>query len=206
MEAENIKAAERERIGQEIHDGAIQAIYSASLILESITPNLKDNQEGAVGLDRAKRVLGTVVVDLRHYMISLRTDVPEETLLVGLRRLVTDPRFSSLLRIQLKCEVEPEFNPIQIGHLLAIVQESLSNIVRHAAARHATVILCEDSGNVILQVVDDGQGFCEDEITPGFGLRAVKDRARLVGGKLSIDSRLGKGTTITLAIPEENGL
>lgn len=206
MESDQIKSVERERIGQEIHDGAIQAVYSASLILESITPKLKDNEEATIGLDRTKRVLANVVADLRRYMTSLRSDIPEESLVIGLHRIITDPRFSSLLRIQLKHEIEPNLNPLQIGHILAIVQESLSNTVRHAKAHHATVDLHRVSGNLILQVMDDGQGFCEQEITPGFGLRSVKDRARLLGGQLVITSQQGKGTTITLSIPEENGL
>ncbi len=206
MEVERIQNAERDRIGQEIHDGAIQAIYSASLILESVGQHVKDNDEAAARLDRAKRVLSGSVNDLRRYMVSLRADTPDETLAHGLRRLANNPRFSSLLNIRLNCDVEPALKPTQVGHALAIVQECLSNAVRHANAHRATISLRRDADSLLLHIDDDGQGFDEGTTIPGFGLRAMRDRARLLGGQLNIQSRPGKGTAITLIIPEESGL
>jgi signal transduction histidine kinase len=203
IEVERIQSAERDRISQEIHDGAVQAVYSASLILESIDPYLKDNAEAALRLDRAERVLGSAVSDLRRYMISLRSDTPHEPLVASLRALVSDPRFSTLLNIQLKLDADPDLNPMQVGHALAIVQESLSNAVRHANARHMTVSLCHEAAGWLLRIEDDGKGFDEKTAVAGFGLRAMRDRARLLGGILDIRSRSGKGTTITLLIPEE---
>jgi signal transduction histidine kinase len=204
MEAERIQAAERERIGQEIHDGAIQGIYSASLILESAKHHLDDSPQLEVRLDRANRVLSGVLTDLRQYMISLRQGVTDESLAVGLRRLSNDPRFSSLLHIQLKADVDPQIKPTQVGHALAIVQESLSNAIRHANASRVTIKLSHEPDSLRLCIEDDGQGFDEQKITPGFGLRTIRDRARLIGGKLDIQSRPGKGARITLTIPEEN--
>lgn len=202
MEMERIKADERDRIGQEIHDGAIQGIYSAGLILDSLQGHLKD-EEGSVRLDRAKRVLQSAISDLRRYMISLRTDVPSDSLVVGLQRLVNDPRFSSLLTIRLEIEAEPILKPTQVGYILAIMQESLSNAIRHANARHMTISLKQNHQALTLHIEDDGQGFAENEINPGFGLRAMRDRARLLGADFTINSRIGKGTAITLSIPEE---
>ncbi len=203
MEVERIQAAERDRIGQEIHDGAVQAVYSASLILESMDQYIADNPEAVVRLDRTKRVLSAAVTDLRRYMVSLRADIPDEPLADSLRDLVADPRFSSLLRIQLKLETEPDLKPMQTGHALAIVQESLSNAIRHANARHVTIGLSRELDGLLLRIEDDGQGFDEASAIPGFGLRAMRDRARLLGGNLSLKSRPGKGTTIALIIPEE---
>jgi signal transduction histidine kinase len=203
IEVERIQSAERDRIGQEIHDGAVQAVYSASLILESIGPYLIDNVEAALRLDRAERVLSSAVSDLRRYMISLRSDTPHEPLVASLRALVSDPRFSTLLNIQLKLDADPDLNPLQVGHALAIVQESLSNAVRHANARHMTISTCCDAAGWLLRIEDDGKGFDEKTAVAGFGLRAMRDRARLLGGTLNIRSRPGKGTTITLLIPEE---
>lgn len=203
MEVERIQTAERDRIGQEIHDGAVQAVYSASLILESMDQYVADNPDAVVRLDRTKRVLSAAVTDLRRYMVSLRADMPDEPLTDGLRMVASDPRFSSLLRIQLKLETEPDLKPMQTGHALAIVQESLSNAIRHANAHHVTIGLSRESDRLLLRIEDDGQGFDERVATPGFGLRAMRDRARLLGGNLNVRSRPGKGTTIALVIPEE---
>lgn len=206
MEVERIQAAERDRIGQEIHDGAVQAVYSASLILESMQQHVGEDTEAAVRLDRAKRVLSGAISDLRRYMSSLRSDIPTESLADSLRQLVHDPRFSSLLQIQVKFEVEPELNPTQVGHIVAIVQESLSNTLRHGNGRRVSLDLCREANRLMLKLQDDGHGFDERTITPGYGLRAMRDRARLLGGTLLVQSPHGKGTTITLQIPEENGL
>jgi signal transduction histidine kinase len=203
IEVERIQSAERDRIGQEIHDGAVQAVYSASLILESIGPYLIDNAEAALRLDRAGRVLSSAVSDLRRYMISLRSDTPHEPLVASLRTLISDPRFSTLLNIQLKLDADPDLNSLQVGHALAIVQESLSNAIRHANAHHMTISICQAVEGWLLRIEDDGKGFDEKTAVAGFGLRAMRDRARLLGGTLDIRSRPGKGTTITLLVPEE---
>lgn len=203
MEVERIQATERDRIGQEIHDGAIQAVYSASLILDSMQPFVAENAEANTRLDRAKRVLSTANSDLRRYMISLRADTPSKPLSVELRHLAADPRFSSLLQIDLKLEVEPDLNPTQVGYVIAIVQESLSNAVRHANARRMAIHLWQNEAGLTLQLNDDGQGFDERTMTHGFGLRAMRDRARLLGGSLTLETHAGKGTTVTLWLPEE---
>ncbi len=203
MEVEQIQDAERERIGQEIHDGAIQSVYSASLILESMTAHLVEGSEAAIRLERTKRVLTSAINDLRRYMVSLRTNAPTNSLASELRLLADDPRFSSLIQVQLNIETEPELKPMQVGHLIAIVQEAFSNAIRHAKARHITVSLGKDAEGIIMRIVDDGKGFDEGTITPGYGLRSIRDRARLSGAKLTIESKAGKGTAISLRIAEE---
>jgi signal transduction histidine kinase len=137
-------------------------------------------------------------------MVSLRSDAPVEPLAASLRALVGDPRYNSLIRVQLKFEVEPDLKPIQVRHVLAIVQECLSNAIRHAHARHITISVCEDVAGFLLRVADDGQGFDEKTALVGFGLRAMRDRARLLGSQLHVESHPGKGTTISIIIPEES--
>ncbi|HLY28719.1 MAG TPA: sensor histidine kinase [Aggregatilineales bacterium] len=203
MEIGSIQIAERDRIGQEIHDGAIQGIYSASLILESMQPMLNGSKEAATRLDRAQHVLDDVITDLRRYIVSLRADSPGESLLTGIQKLVHDPRYSSLLDIQLKAEIDPTLQPYQTSHLLSVVQECLSNAIRHANARRVTVALHRAQEGLALSITDDGKGFDPDKVDLGYGVRAMRDRARLLGGTLNIEGSTGKGTTITLVMPEE---
>ncbi|MCA9914456.1 MAG: hypothetical protein KC496_13975, partial [Anaerolineae bacterium] len=99
MEVEHIQADERERIGQEIHDGAIQGVYSAGLILESMDSLVEEGSELARRLQRAKSVLNAVNMDLRGYMVSLRAESPSDPLIPSLRDLVADPRFQGLLHV-----------------------------------------------------------------------------------------------------------
>jgi signal transduction histidine kinase len=204
MEVERIQNAERERIGQEIHDGAIQGVYSASLILESMQPLIKENPEVSRRLQQAKNVLNAVNMDLRSYMNSLRAETPTDPLIPSLQKLILNPRFQGLLDIDLAYEGEPTLKPMQVHHAVAIVQESLSNALRHARARKVTIGIEQRNGFVALCIEDNGRGFSPQTATAGYGLRSMRDRARLLGGRLDVDSSPGKGTRITLNLPEEN--
>lgn len=202
MEIDSIQVAERERIGQEIHDGAMQAIYSASLILESAAP-LTEKPEMQRRIEQARDVLNAANADLRSYMSSLRAEAASGPLLPQLRQLVQDPRFQGLLEISLRCPTEPRLLPAQSSQLLAIVQEGLSNAIRHGHARHAEIVIEVMDGKVRLELHDDGRGFDVAAVEPGYGLRSMCDRARLMGCELVIESQPGKGTTVRLETMED---
>ena len=85
--------------------------------------------------------------------------------------------------------------------LYRIAQEALQNVVKHAGAAAASVLLRCDPGLVSLRVTDDGAGFCPDTATGGFGLSGMAERAELVGGHLDVRSGPGRGTTIEARIP-----
>ncbi len=203
MEIERIQVAERERIGQEIHDGAIQGVYSASLILESMEPFVTADSEAARRLQQVKSVLNAVNTDLRSYMISLRAESPPDPLIPSLQAMIANPRFQGLLDIDLECDGEPVLKPMQVHHILAIVQESLSNTLRHARARSARITVQQSNGSMVLSIEDNGRGFSPQEIQSGYGMRSIRDRARLIGGQIEIDSTPGKGAKIMLTLSEE---
>jgi signal transduction histidine kinase len=197
MEVEAVQAAERDRIGQEIHDGAMQGIYSVSLILNSMTKHV-DSAPAVQRLDQAQQVLERVIADLRRYMTSLRIHPPQEPLTAELAHLVVDPRFSSLVDIDLEIDSCPTLDAEQTGHLLGLIQEGLSNIVRHASATQATIgIRCEGE-RFIVTIEDNGHGFDVSNSRHGFGLKAMRDHAQMLGAAMKIDSISGKGTTITV--------
>lgn len=83
-----------------------------------------------------------------------------------------------------------------------VVQEALTNVARHAAASHATVLLAADSARVRAEVVDDGSGFDPPARRPtSLGLAGMAERASLAGGHLEITGRRGAGTTVRLEVP-----
>jgi NarL family two-component system sensor histidine kinase LiaS len=203
METERIQAAERERIGQEIHDGAIQGVYSASLILESAQPLLPAESDAARRVQQARNVLSAVNTDLRSYMVSLRTQSPAEPLIPSLRQLIRDPRFAGLLTIELMVDEEPSLKPAQVVQIVAIVQEGLSNTLRHARAHRVWIRIQRIAEALVLTVEDDGRGFAPSDESAGYGLRSMRDRARLIGGALDVISTPGSGTQVRLRLPEE---
>lgn len=204
MEIERVQAAERERIGQDIHDGAIQGVYSASLILESTEGMVEHGSEIERRLNQARSVLNAVNKDLRSYMVSLRTESPPDPLITSLRKLTDNPRFQGLLDITLEADCDPTLRPVQVHHIIAIAQEALSNSLRHARARRVVMRASQRDGTIVITVEDDGRGIPADANPSGYGLRSMRDRAHLLGGKLEIESAPGSGTRVRLTIPEEN--
>ena len=87
--------------------------------------------------------------------------------------------------------------------LIAIYQETLTNIIRHAKATRVDVELTEESSALVLTVKDNGRGISEEEIanTRSIGLVGMRERAMLVGGEITLQGAPGKGTTMTLRVP-----
>jgi signal transduction histidine kinase len=94
--------------------------------------------------------------------------------------------------------------PVVITHILAIISEGLSNAARHAQAREVEIRAEVENGRLILTIKDNGRGFVPNSGNGGYGLRNMRDRARLLGGELTIDSEPGQGTQIELSAPLED--
>ena len=206
MELEQGLAAERERIGRELHDGAIQRVYTAGLIIESARRQVDDDHLVAQRLDRAMTALNESIASLRAYMTELRSEPVTLSLVEGLEQQTGDPRLTALMDISLDLAwpEPPALNPSQVTHILAIVGEGLANAARHAGAGEVRVRARGADGHLLLQITDDGVGFAPaEDLQEGYGLRNMRDRARLLGGTLTINSEPGRGTEITLDVPLE---
>jgi signal transduction histidine kinase len=202
MEQQQILAAERERIGRELHDGAIQTVYTAGLLVESASRLAEPGSQLATRLEKAVSVLQDAVQDLRRNLGELRSETSTESLQEALRRLAEDPRFHTLVEVKLDLDLpEAESFPTRrTGHILAIVNEALSNAVRHARARQVRVSAARSQDRLHLTIQDDGIGL-PSQPQAGYGLRNMHDRARLLGGQLEISSKNGKGTLVRLDVP-----
>ncbi len=206
LEIEQSLVAERERIGRELHDGAIQQVYTAGLIIESAKRKVPEEDPVAEKLGRAITVLNQAITGLRAYMKELRQEATPISLLEGLEQQAADPRFKSFMDIDLAVDLPEDLwlEPVETTHILAISGEALSNAARHAKARQVVIDARLEDGQLIIDIRDNGRGFQKNGAEGGYGLRNMRDRARLLGGELKIASNLGKGTTITLAIPMED--
>nr|MBI2904672.1 sensor histidine kinase [Chloroflexota bacterium] len=202
LEQQQILAAERERIGRELHDGAIQTVYTAGLLVESAQKLADPDSPVAQRLEKAEAVLNDAIRDLRRNLGELRAPPSPEPLPAALQQLAADPRYRTLMDITLDLELADTdtLSPSRTGHVLALVSEALSNVARHARARNATLGATRNNGRLQVTIRDDGAGLPRDP-QPGYGLRNMRDRARLLGGQLDITSSSGKGTLISLDIP-----
>jgi signal transduction histidine kinase len=204
MEQQQILAVERNRIARDLHDGAIQTVYTAGLLVESARALTPAESPAAGRLDKAMTVLNDAIAGLRRNLAELRPIPAAEPLPAALRRLAADPRFRSLVEIDLALDLPEDraLSPARTDHVLAVAAEALSNVVRHARARRVRLAAARADGALTLVIQDDGIG-APAAPRDGYGLRNMRDRARLLGGALALESSPGQGTTVRLAIPWE---
>jgi signal transduction histidine kinase len=204
MKQQQILADERERIARELHDGTIQKVYTAGLLVRSAQNLAVADTPLAGRLATAVGVLDDAIGDLRQNLNELHAPVhSREPLRSKLENLVTDPRFSSLVDVALDVDLSDSdiLPPERCSQLLAIVQEAFSNIVRHANARHVTVAAHRVGEYLHLTIKDDGIGI-PAQVAEGHGIHNMRDRASLLHGHLSLEG-MEKGTCVTLDMPWE---
>lgn len=150
MEQQHILGAERDRIARDLHDGVIQKVYTAGLLVTSAQQQAAPASAIATRLGTAATVLNDAISDLRRNIGELHPTAPDETLSAALHRLAAEPRFRSLVDISLDLDVpEPDrLSPARAEHVVTIVAEALSNVVRHARDRRTLSAL--ESGNADL--------------------------------------------------------
>jgi signal transduction histidine kinase len=204
MEQQQIVAAERGRIARDLHDGAIQTVYTAGLLVEAAHRATPAESPAASRLEKAMTVLNDAIAALRRNLAEMRPAAAPEALPAALRALADDPRFRSLVDVDLQLNLPASLAlpAASTEHVLAILSEALSNVVRHARARQVGIGAAQQDGCLVLVVQDDGQGL-RAERTDGFGLRNMRDRARLLGGELRVGPASGRGTRVELRVPLE---
>ena len=198
-------ANDRERIGRELHDGTIQSIYAAGLILEDVRLALKDEPERAYAqLDRAMTSLNRTIQDIRSYIFDLRRDQVTENIETSLNRLIKDFRVNTLIdvNLQVKGKKHQDLEPDRVQNLYQIAQEALTNVARHAQACHVNVQLRYGEQQLMLRIADDGIGFPVSGVnSAGRGLKNMRERAQLLEGALVVEGTPNKGVTVVLTIP-----
>lgn len=197
--------AERERISRDLHDGIIQSIYAAGLMLEGVTQAIMEDPAAAEAqLGRAMYSLNQTIQDIRRYIFNLRSGEKEAAnLRSGLEDLLRDFRINTLLETELIVEgEEPRYlRAEQRGHIFQVAREALSNAARHAQARRVEVWLSFGDDALRLRISDDGVGMVNGVVRSGQGLRNIRERVRLLEGTLDLDSAPGCGVTMTLTVP-----
>ena len=200
---------ERERIGMDLHDGIIQSIYSVGLALDYARYAVEDDPGMARGkIEQAIAGLNNAIRDIRSYILDLRPrQLRGEDLVSGLHRLVDEFRANSNTEVKMVVsdDILTDLPSDNASVLFHICQEAMANIAKHSRARRAEVRLWTTSERIILEILDDGQGFSpqQKENAIGHGLSNMKTRAHRVGGEVEINSETGKGTTVLAWVPRK---
>jgi PAS domain S-box-containing protein len=197
---------ERVRIARELHDDINQRIALLAVLLDELNPmlsgsSLEAKQRVREALQQVSE-LGTEVQSLSHRLHSSKLEY------LGLVKAVTsfcrELSERQALKIEVHVENVPEELPKEISvTLFRILQEALQNAIKHSGGRHFRVSLRAQSNEIELKVHDGGVGFDPEEAMKGrgLGLISMKERLKLIGGRLLIDSNPTRGTTIYAQAP-----
>jgi signal transduction histidine kinase len=200
--------AERERIGRDLHDGVIQALYAVSLSLEDVDELITaDPAEATARVDRAIDAIHRAIADIRESIMGLRPAMAGASLTTGIDALADDLRLTTAIDVETRSTAAPAdlvaLDDDARNELLHLVREALSNIARHSRATRARIELTADDDEVRLEIVDNGVGFdpAAAAASGHHGLVNLRERAAAAGGRLEIETRPGSGTRLLVHLP-----
>jgi signal transduction histidine kinase len=193
---------ERRRLSRELHDETGQALTSILLGLRALEETLETEPSRAATAQLRELVVATLQ-DVRRLAVELRPSALDDFgLVAALEHLTSTFGQQTGIAVDFGAALGEERLPAELETALyRIVQESLTNVVKHARAQRVSIVLTKKEGSVKAVVEDDGQGFDPTGNEGGFGLVGMGERLSLLGGRLRIESRPGAGTTIAADVP-----
>ncbi|MCQ9210631.1 sensor histidine kinase [Granulicatella seriolae] len=201
---EEILENERHRIARELHDSVSQQLFAAMMMLSAINEQ-KDSipEKLQKQLTLVERIINESQSEMRALLLHLRpVSLENKSLKKGIEMLLKE------LMTKVQLEIHWELDDIHTkpgieDHLFRIMQELLSNTLRHAKAKNLDVFLRQTPEWISLRVVDDGIGFDTNESRPGsYGLVNIRERVTGMGGTLKLLSFPNKGTIVEIKIPQ----
>ncbi len=206
QEIELAAVQERARISREIHDGVAQTVYAVGLELDASITRAERGDPSAIG--RLRTLVPRVqdaVKEIRQYIFDLKPLVAGDTpLATVLKRQVREFERASGVNAEFNVFGETDIvnvDPENATACYRVLQEALSNSLKHARATHVDVSLDLRNEQLVLAVVDNGVGFDFDAVQAGYGLENMRSRIEELDGIFTIDSNPDKGTRLTMTLP-----
>ncbi len=192
---------ERARVARDLHDEVNQSLTGLLLRLEAAREAAPPELEGE--LTETKALANQAMRELLSLARQLRPTALDD---LGLVAAIAG-QVEQLARGEIEAEFAADGDFADLADdaqlvVYRVAQEALSNAARHSGAAQIAVLLRRrEDGGVELEVADDGRGFAFDESEGGLGIGGMRERALLIGGELTIESRPGHGTTVRLTVP-----
>jgi signal transduction histidine kinase len=194
---------ERARLARELHDETGQALTSILLGLKPLE-QMADSDEARAAVASVRALVVSTLQDVRRLAVELRPSALDDFGLVpAVERLTETFREQSGLTVDLETQLGEERLPREAETTLyRVIQEALTNIVKHASAGRVSILLQRKDGAVLAVVEDDGSGFDPSATrADALGLAGMRERVALAGGRLQVESAPGSGTTLVAEVP-----
>ena len=203
---EAILTGERHRLARELHDSVSQQLFAAMMMLSALrSVAARDPKQEALNkqLDTIQKGINEAQAEMRALLLHLRpTNLEGKSLKQGIIQLLKELQTKITIKITWQLD-DIQLNAAAEDNLFRIVQELLSNTLRHAKADSLEVYLKRLQDMVILRMVDDGVGFDPKETSSNgnYGLANIKERAAAMGGTAKVVSVVGQGTSVEVRVP-----
>jgi signal transduction histidine kinase len=198
---------ERRRLARELHDETGQALTSILLgvraIRASSTPDDAERAEADV-----RGLIVQALQDVRALAVELRPSALDDFgLVAAVERLANTFQARSGLETVIQANIDKRLPAETETVLYRVVQEALTNVIKHSGAEHVSIVLRSRDGAVAVTIDDDGQGFAAADVRgDALGLLGMRERLALVGGTLEVESSPESGTTIAAEVPASTGV
>jgi signal transduction histidine kinase len=188
---------ERQRLARELHDETGQALTSILLGLKQL------DGESPEAVAELRELVVATLQDVRRLAVELRPKVLDDFGLVpALERLTQGFAEHTGISVDLEASALTERLPVEVETAIyRIVQESLTNVVKHAQANSVSVVLTRGDGRIKAVIEDDGTGFDPEVGSEGIGLIGMRERIALLDGSLAVESSERSGTTVAVEVP-----
>lgn len=190
---------ERQRIARSLHDDLIQCLAAIKLHLASARGSLDAEMYGKISA-----IIETAITQTRSLAYSVRPPLLDDLgLYASVRRLSDGLAKEANVRIDVRSDLDTRLHTAVEGVLFHAAQECLQNAARHANATRVTVDICASDGWARLSIRDNGQGF-PAPCVHGLGLRGLRERVDVCGGRMRIESSPGEGAHVTVEVPHHD--
>jgi two-component system nitrate/nitrite sensor histidine kinase NarX len=194
---------ERERLARDLHDAVSQSLFASLIIAEALPRLWEHSPERAYAeLVHLQQLNRGALAEMRTLLLDLRPETvletEFETLLNQLAAALQSQRdITVVIQVPPHLSLPPEVKVV----LYRITQEALNNVAKYAQSHQVTIRLVQNLAQLELCITDDGQGFDPNNVSTGFGLKIMQERAEAIGATLHIMSQLKQGTSVTVVWP-----
>ncbi|WP_156288809.1 sensor histidine kinase [Oceanobacillus salinisoli] len=197
---------ERQRIARDLHDAVSQQLFALTMMSEAAVRQLKKQPEIAkTQMQEVSQAALQAQTEMRALLLHLRpVHLSGDSLAEGVHKLITELKQKSQLAFRVSIPEDLMVSDTVEDHVFRIIQESLSNILRHASATEVNLEISNRSKELFIHIRDNGKGFDvtnDYERKTSYGLKTMQERSEELGGTFMIRSNKDEGTYIDIRIP-----
>ena len=214
MERKRTSYYEREQIKARLHDGIIQSVCAVGLYLDATARSLEDGSPAKLSIKDSIQKLNHVIAEVREVVGNLKLEFFGWDDLVSNLRIITEEMTKTQqINITFTIEGDQEYDnflsSFQSEQMFWICKEALHNVLKHAEATRVSILLSFKPTGFYLKVSDDGKGLNLVNKSPNFGegmgLKIMQNRAKSIGGQMTIKGKTGQGTTLKIIVKQSVG-